>query len=210
MAFRSEPNLWQMGPGSWKDNYPIGRDAEQFILENCQFLLYLRMDRRFKCPEHWDESSSSVKNIHQYCDVCKGFGFKTSAACVPSRVTYDAAHVSNRETELRLPPGYMEYFNAVVHFPRKIRPASEDVIAICEWSMPTQRLHSVPTARILKATSVMAIKQINDRFERELAFYSCGVELMPHLQSKLDLLVPHLTQVPVTHVQDTWKQNSFW
>jgi hypothetical protein len=54
------------------------------------------------------------------------------------------------------------------------------------------------------------IKQINDRFERELAFFSCGLEAGDHLQDKINLLMPYLTDVPVIQTEDSWKQKSYW
>lgn len=201
---------WQITRGGGRDNNPLGWDAEQFILENCQYLLYLRKDDRFFCRDHWDWATASVKQVTSYCPVCLGFGYKTDAQVVPARISLGLVDISARVGNQRLSPGQVEYFTSWAHFPRKIKPRLEDIVIVGEWDRPAQELGNYPRARCLRASSIYMIKQINDRFERELAFFSCGLEAGDHLQDKINLLMPYLTDVPVIQTEDSWKQKSYW
>lgn len=191
---------WDMLPGSWKDNIPLGKSTQDFILENCQWVLYMRRDTRFTCPLHRDPSTLTAELLEAPCRVCYGYGVRTEPQIVPCRISLGQPHVSHRETERRDLPGWLEYYNAAADFPRGIMPQLEDHVLICEWDKPTQELGRYPRARVLRINSVYVIKQVNDHFERELSHYSVGLEAQDHELARLEMHLPVLRNVSIVNL----------
>lgn len=201
---------WQLSRGSWKDNNPLGWDAENFILDNCQYVVYVRKDPRFACVRHWDEATQSPKVLEEHCPTCWGFGRKVDFSLVPARITLGPAKVSPKITDLRTDAGLVEYYESAVHFPRKVCPRNEDLVLVCEFDTPAQELHYAKRPRVVRVATIYLIKQINDRFERELAFYSCGVEGAEVERSRIERGLPYLRNLEVLETLDTWTQSNYW
>lgn len=207
---------WGMSPGSWKDQHPIGWDAEQFIMDNPQWVLYLRRDRRFVCPEHKSAAAGSPVHLEEPCTRCFGTGVKIDAQIVPCRLTFKEPNVSHRETEFRTAGGWLEYYTAAADFPRSIMPQNEDFVLVCEWDKPTQRLGEYPRARVMKIQNVYVIKQVNDYFERELSHVGCGLEAQVQDLLELQRHVPFLQDVQIINPrkpgrgQSRWSRESYW
>jgi len=201
---------WDLTRGSWKDSKPIGKQAEDFILENSQYVLYFRKDSTFHCPDHWDLASNSPRFLDIDCQQCYGFGVKTIAQIVPARLSYGPGSVSHRKTDQTTEPGYMEYFTTIAHFPRAIKPVLEDVVCVCEWNKHSQQLNKAARPKILSITSAYQIKTTNDYFERELAYYSCGLEIYDIQLAAINKNLQILTNLTVVDPKFSWPQNSFW
>jgi len=200
---------WDIQRGGWKDVSPIGRQVERFILENPQYFLYFRRFPQIQCPEHWDVASGAPKFLGTDCPKCWGFGLKTEAQLVPGRISFGPGNVG-AENSTKSVPGYVEYFTAVLHLPRAIKPELDDVVCSCEWNKPTQLVGKKPLARVLKLNSVYQIKTINDYFERELSFYSCGLEIYDVHKKTLDQQLSKLVDTPIIEVTKSWPQNFYW
>jgi hypothetical protein len=201
---------WNFQRGAWKDSKPIGKQAENFIMENTQWVLYFRRDYNFKCPNHWDLAAGSPRFLGVECDTCWGFGIKTTPQIVPSRLSFGPGGVSHRETDTKGEGGYAEYFTTIAHFPRVVKPQNEDVVCVCEWNKHSQKLGGYPRPRVLKLTACYQIKTINDYFERELAYYSCGLEIYDIQMKALSDSIKNLVNLPIVQPTQSWPQNSFW
>src|ERR1700744_5045317 len=101
---------WQMSQIQLGDVLPLGADAESLIWENPEWAIYLRRDERFQCPHHYDPSSKSPLHFLKFCPICLGFGVKTTPLIIPTRVNLGPAKISIRESDVRLDPGYVQYF----------------------------------------------------------------------------------------------------
>lgn len=203
---------WQLTRGGGRvDNWPLGWDAENFILDNCQYVVYIRKDPRFFCTQHWDQATQSPRITQAHCPVCWGFGHKVTVSIVPSRISLGEAKVSPKVTDLRTEIGFVEYYESSVFFPRAVRPALEDLVLICEWNCRAQDIGKVPHPRVINVSTIYEIKQINDRFERELSWFSCGVEGAEVHRLKFDLGLPYMTNLWVLDTLTSWsEQTNFW
>jgi hypothetical protein len=200
---------WNVGRGSWKDGMPLGASAEDFLLENAQWVIYFRKDHRFPCPTCYDMSTQSRISVGYDCETCFGFGKKVDPILVPARISFGPPKVTSREADIRQNPGYIEFFSAEIDFPRAVKPKLEDLVLVCEWSKPTQQLGK-PRARPLSITSIYVIKQVNDYFERELSWYGCGAEAYDLEMHLLEEQLPRLVNLPILDVTSNFQARKFW
>ncbi len=201
---------WGFQSGDRKDSIPLGKDAERFLMENPQWVLYFRKDRRFVCRSCWDSASQSPGADRLYCADCFGFGWKTTPMIVPSRVQLGPAQGAFMEGDIRYAPGYVEQYMAVVDFPRCVAPQLEDVVCVCEWSKPTQKLGQYPRARVLSIQSIYEIKQINDHFERELGWYNCAMKAYSIDKHHVERWLGVLVDVDILSKDKLWTNTPFW
>lgn len=203
-------NPWGLTPGAWKDNIPLGYDAERFIMENCEYVIYLRKHEMFKCVDHWKAQSENPVVFDKYCPVCKGFGLKTDIEIIPSRISIGGVRITpNRSVSLD-ELGYVEYNTAIGHFPRAVTPAAGDYVLQCEWNRATPLLGTQPPARPLKVVQVHTIKSVATRFEREVSWISCGLEREDILIDQMSLIIANIKDVKSLDVEGTWRQYTYW
>lgn len=202
-------NDWGVKKGNWKDSSPIGSHARDFIDENCQFSLYLRRDARFKCPDHFSAEGQSSLAVNKVDAFCWGTGVKIIPQIVPCRFDFGGTSISPRESDIRQDPGFIQYFKAVVFFPRIVKPQLEDLICIVEWDKPTQSISNSTKPRILNITDVFLIKQINNHFERELSFFGCGLEEYGINSDRFSKAVNLVSNIKVLESGGEW-QKSYW
>ncbi len=202
---------WGLDKGEFRDSDPYGKRVQKYIMENCEWIIYLRKDHRFKCPTHWSLSSESPSTFDPTCD-CWGFGEKITATIVPSRITRGrSAEVDFMGGSVHDIPGYMPNYKDVIHFPRAVAPQANDIILCCEWNIKAQYLNRVPRPRPVGIHSIYMIKQINSHFQRELALFSCGMEAFEIDLDHMKALIPEkLTNLSVLDVDTSWQQNSYW
>jgi len=210
-------NEWGMGKGAWKDSMPLGLDTQEFILQNPQWVLYMRRDTRFVCPHHRDPATLSAKLLDAPCTICFGTGVKVDPMIVPCRISLGQPRITHRETELRTMPGWLEYYVAAADFPRAVMPQNEDQILVCEWDKPSQVLGEYPRARVIRIANIYCIKQVNDYFERELSHYSVGLEAQNHDLGRLAMHLPVLRNVPIMNLDRNplsdngqWRAQNYW
>lgn len=208
---------WDMKSGQGRDNRPLGLDVQEFILDNPQWVLYMRRDTRFVCPRHKDPATASAKLLESPCTVCYGYGVKADPMIVPCRISLGQPRVTHRETELRALPGWLEYYVAAADFPRAVMPNTEDHILVCEWDKPSMLLGDYPRARVLRISTVYVIKQVNDHFERELSHYSVGLEAQDHEIRRFEQHLPVLKNVPIMNLKagplatyGQWDAQNWW
>lgn len=205
---------WGIEKGAWKDNYPIGLDAEEFILDNAQWVLYMRRDPRFVCTKHHSQSQSAPLFVQDPCTVCYGFGVKVDPIIVPCRITLKEPQVTFRETDQRAPNGWLEYYTAAADFPRSVKPSLEDHILVCEWDKPAQQLGKYPRAKAITIHNIYAIKQLNDYFEREISHFGVGLEAQNHDLDRYMHHLPVMKNIPIMQFRPDnpsyWGARSFW
>lgn len=205
-------NEWDLTKEDWRDSRPLGRKIQNFIEENPQYVIYLRKDPRFPCSRHYNQATETPTFSDYSCTECWGFGVKMSGIIVPSRISMGAnADISPKDGYIRGGPGYLTDYTVAVHFPRAVCPKQKDLILVCEWNKPSQKIIQAPYGRPIRIASIYMIQQIQDHFMRELAWFSCGVKSLDIIADHVDsLLIPRLSNLDVLDVETTWKQDSYW
>lgn len=208
--FSSNPWKFRGMNTSWKDANPLGKFAERFILENPQWVLYLRRDWRFPCPYHYSEAGQSGTVHLTECSVCYGLGVRTIPQVVPARINYESAMPSSSEGDMRMGPGYLSRFIFTVDVPRWVYPSTGDFILICEWDKPAQQIATEPVAKPIRLDTALAIRQTNPHFEREIGWVECGCESVDLRGDLLSSLLPRISGFEV--LKETWQQDqkSYW
>lgn len=202
-------NFWDDGEMSYRENSPLGEKVQDFILENCEYVLYLRKDKRFHCPAHWDQATLTAKHTTQYCPTCLGLGNLTIPQIIPARISHFDAQVTTRSSDNRYMPGYMENINSVLHVPRAVYPELEDIFLTGEWDKPAQKLGQKPVGKLLRIADIYIIRRTREWFEREVSSFSCGVERIESLRTVLEHQIPQIQNASILEV-NPWKRQSFW
>lgn len=206
---------WDLGKGQWRDSKPFGFKMTEFIEQYAEWVVYLRKDNRFKCPEHYDQATSTLKSFGDISCYCWGLGVAVSAMIVPSRITRGRTTAA-MEGAVRDMPGYFETDEQMIHFPRAVLPKENDIVLVCEWNNPTNKIPSYPhhlpaKSRPVRISSIYMIKQINSHYQRELSHFSCAVESHAITANLMDSFIQNkLTNLPVLNTGDTWQQYSYW
>lgn len=203
-------NEWDISKGEWRDASPLGMRIEDFILEWPEFIIYLRKDNRFPCPKHYSQSSESVSTLDIDCD-CLGFGVKTTAAIVPCRLSRGDARMDHRDGDNRQMLGFIGSWRDIVHFPRAVAPVENDIVIVCSWNVPMNKILTAPNPRPVVAHSIYLIRELNSQFQRELGWFSCGIKGFDIAQDQMDKLVyQKFGNLPILEEESSWPQRSYW
>jgi len=202
-------NDWGIQPNTVTDTNPFGREIQNFMFSMPQYAVYFRKDPRFMCPKHYSESDEAPIDYNEFCPQCWGLGLLTKPQLVACKLALGEAQLSIRETDSRLEPGYAEYNTAQVYFPRNVRPKLEDFLVFCEWNKPSQLIPSYPIARPTKITNIYLIKVVNNDYEREMGFVTCGLEKSNYTLDRFNKSLPHLTSLQLIQ-PEVWPCNQTW
>lgn len=204
-------NEWHLRQGDWKDDNPLGRDATGFILENPEWWLYLRKDRRFYCPKHWDEQTKGPIDLKkdEECLFCYGFGIRILPTIIPCRVTRSPIKASSKEGDIRTEAGYNEFFHWQMDAPKELKPELEDLVCFCEFETPTTRIGDSPYLKIKHIKNTFQVKQINPNYERELSWFSLALEVFDLRSGLLNMITPMFKSVPIWNF-DYFKDKNYW
>mgnify|MGYP003345227932 CR=1 FL=1 len=205
-------NEWNLKPGSWKDSgSSLKQKFENFVMENPEWVVYVRKDPRFKCPYHWDEATRSPLFGDPTCAYCGGFGMKATFEIIPCRIERDRGTMGPMDGEKRSFPGYIEQDGIVCDMPRWVSPALEDLVFVCEWPVHPQRIAELPHVHPLSIQDVYLVKKTNPYFEREIVWTNCGLELYPIDSLKMRQILERTDQILVRNGRDKqWQQESYW
>lgn len=201
---------WGIERGSWKDSIPLGASAEDFIFENPEWVLYLRKDPRFQCPEHYSQASEGPAFVDRPCSFCMGFGVRTVPQVIPCRISRGSGGMGVNEGHRRATPGYYEQYSLMADLPRFVCPEMGDLLCVVEWDRPTQKIGRQPAARILSVSSIFMIKQLNDHFERELGWFACGLAGVGQMEDNIRRHIPMMVDIPVLKGDSRWGRDRFW
>lgn len=203
-------NEWNLNLNPEPNSDPLGIEAQNFIYENCQWVIYFRKDPRFLCSRHYDLARQSKEDYNtKFCEKCWGLGMLTVPQIVPARIMLEEANLSIRETDARLEPGYIAYNTANIDFPRNVKPALEDLVMVCEWNKPAQAIAQYPVGRPLNIINIYIIKVINNQFEREVGWANCGGEKANYLKDWGSAQLPYLYKAKVLQ-KEIWPQQNIW
>jgi hypothetical protein len=206
-------NEWGLEKGEWRDSNPFGTKVQNYIMTYPEWSIYLRRDTRFKCENHFDQATETPKSFGETDCWCWGLGTAVSGSIVPCRVSRGRnAEITPLDGEVREAPGYIDYNQDVVHFPRAVLPQVNDLILQCEWTTSSQKITAPhPRSRPVRIHSIYIIRLINAHFQRELSHFSCGVETLNIEAGIMNSLIPEkLVNLPVLDVEQTWQQISYW
>lgn len=200
-------NEWEISRASWRDNCPHGAQIQDFIAQFPEWMVYVRKDPRFKCSLHYHPASESHTGFTTACS-CMGFGTKVSLNLVPIHISRGRmAEISAIDGSTREFPGYLMNNQDVAHIPRAVYPQPNDFLIGCEWDKPTQSLDT-NRGRVTRIHSIYMIKQINAQFQREVAFYSCGIDSLDFDLGKFQELIPLFSNLEILDL--SWKQDNYW
>ena len=203
-------NEWNLSTNPSPNSDPLGIEAQNFIYENCQWVVYFRKDPRFLCTAHYDLARQSKEDYNiKFCPKCWGLGIATTPQIVPARVILGRANLSVRQTDSRLEPGYIAYNTANIDFPRNVRPALEDIVLVCDWNKTSESIATYPTGRPLNIVDMYLIKVVNTHYERESAWSNCGAEKVNYLRDWGEAQLPYLYKAKVLQ-KEVWAQQNIW
>jgi hypothetical protein len=202
-------NEWNIDEGDYLDYNALGRRVENFLLRNSEYVIYIRLDRRFPCPHGHSQETLTSKNRDVNCPICMGFGWKVTPQIVPSRLSRGDAELETMGGDLRFDPGYIDHYKYVVSFPRWVYPDTNDLFIACEWNKPTQEIIKPPIGRPLKIGSIYTIKKVNTNFMREISWISCGIKSFEIDSDHIQALIPKFSRLEVLKGSN-WAQDNFW
>lgn len=201
-------NPWKLQKSGWKDSRPLGKKVYDYIMENTQWVVYLRRDPTRPCVICRDPASSSPGAIRVDCPGnCWGTGVKIDLQLAPCRIDTGNAELSFLEGTIRIEPGWAERSTLVGFFPRIVYPREEDIILLCEWKKPAQRIAEPPKGRPQSLIDVFTVKQVNPQFEREVGWFECGLK-SDNVEYKL--YEEQLFKMVDLRVIEKWQQKSYW
>lgn len=204
---------WGLQPGAWKDGTSeLGRRLEDFLMRNAEWVILTRFDRRFLCPSHFDLTTRSKNEWDPACELCHGFGVKTTFEVVPCRIERDRGMIGPTDGDLRMPPGYIGQDQIIGDFPREVRPQLEDLVLTVEWPVHQQQVRVLPKRRPMKVLDAYLIKQINYHHEREVAIINCSLDLYSIEDGRLQELVQVAFKDLLVRSVDgsEWKTGGYW
>ena len=203
---------WSLDKGTWRDNSPIGKRIQDFIMKYPEWLILLRRDERFPCIEHHDFATKSRSSFSGTCDFCLGFGVKVLPQIVPCRVSRGRfAEISSKDEALVSEPGMVPNFTDVAHFPRIVLPQINDILISAEWDKKTTDLFKVPYARPVRFNSIWTIRNQEHHTQREVSWISCGLKSYEINDFQLAEIIPsHLRNLKVIDLKGSWDSETFW
>lgn len=204
---------WNLQPGSWKDgSSEFGRRLEDSLIRNAEWVILGRFDQRFLCPSHYSLSSHSKSEWAPDCDLCHGFGIKTTFEIVPCRIERDGGMIGPAGGNQWLLPGFIGQDIIICDFPREVRPHMQDLVLTCEWPVHPQQLRDLPKKRPLRVVDAYFIKQINYHYEREIAIITTSLDLYTIEDSRLqDLIQVGFEDLLIRKADGTeWQTGTYW
>lgn len=202
---------WDLRPGDWRDSNPLGYGLQGFMEDWVEYVLYLRLDSRFKCPEHFSQATESRITLDVSCD-CWGLGIKPLAQIAPARLSRGGSEMGSKRGDKIIEPGSMDFSTDVAHFSRAVAPKIRDYVLICEWNKRHQDIPKFPVARPTRITSIYLIKEINPHHQRELGWFSCGLDLVEFDRNLLNQIIKtKLSGLSVIDTAATWNSvKDYW
>ena len=211
----SSSDFWHLNQKEDVENNPYGTKIQDFLMERVQYVIYLRKDLRFPCPDHYDQSSGAESTIITdawACDDCWGFGIKTDAYIAPCRISHGTAGIGPLGGEIIQEPGGITSETEIVHFPRAVLPQPKDIILECEWDKLVGFFTKFKTKpRAVRIVKGYVINDVTAYWWKEIEYFSCGIK---DQQVDLDhfrrLLPVKLADPTPIEVETTWQHRSFW
>ena len=116
----------------WRAVKSIRRAIDTIFKDGGHWLLLIRGDRRFKCPECW---VGGTGDSDPNCSACFGIGYSTTLIITPAHIS-DRGDFSNLEGEAGMAAGKVENYLTTIHLPRESYGAEGDLLLECEWNKP--------------------------------------------------------------------------
>jgi hypothetical protein len=200
---------WDLRQADWKLSKPIGKGAENFLMENADYVIYLRQRDNQPCPQHWNSASQTQNGLRldgEPCPICWGTGKAVTPIITPIRIVLGSAEGKN---DFRMAPGYVEDWNIAGYVPRGMKPEYEDLILLVEWNIPVDQVPRNPARRAVSLNDVYIIKGSQTRFEKEFSFAALDMKPFNIERKLLEVNLPLTVGVPVFQAED-WKRTDYW
>jgi len=139
---------------------------EDFIDKYPTWIIYMRGNKKFKCPACWDEPTSQGNSL---CPTCYGTGYSVSFERLPSRITKPRA-LFTPDTETTY--GNIPNYDLVVYLKSGTYPKMGDKILEASWNVRTGLVGSIgqPT----EILHVYTIDTVIPMREDEISYFSVG------------------------------------
>ena len=200
---------WGIQKGSWKDAKPIGKDAEDFLLENADYAVYLRKRDDDPCPEHWHLGGgpNDIRTEGPLCPICWGTGRKITPIITPIRIFQGSV---DSQSDIRTQPGYVTNWEIGAILPRSMRPNYQDIVLLVEWNIPIQEVPTNPNRRVVSIGDVTQVESLFDRFEREVAFIGVALKSYGSTSNQFEKSLPLMVGLDYHNPENRWQQTSYW
>lgn len=165
---------WDLSKSNWKASHPLGKAAEQFILENPEWVVYLRRNHRFPCITCYDFSSRSVNSNTLLCSSCFGTGYNLTKIITPVRF-WAGGQISTREQDVLDDAGNIARWPDTVAVCRELYPEEGDMILRAQWNVSTREIGTNPKAKPVRFIASMLVRLVNVNYEQEVSFMQCGI-----------------------------------
>jgi len=200
---------WDSSKASWKDVHPIGHHAEQFLLENADWAVYVRLLPDEYCPDHWNFTSgvTAARSDGPLCPYCWGTGRKVIPKIVPVRIFQGSV---DTQSDIRLQPGYTLNWEIGAILPRDIKPNYQDLVILVEWNVPVKDVPKNPSRRPVRITDVTQVEAVFDRFEREVAFIGAALKSYSVSDALFYNALPLMIGLDIYDPSNKWPQTLYW
>lgn len=140
---------------------------ESFIKKHPNWMVYIRKNTKFKCPDCYNEPTQGPDIT---CKTCFGLGYQITFEKHPVRRVIPATIAQNQIE----PFGYLAKYRSIIYTPRYFYPKSKDVYLEVEWDSNIDNIQIY--GRPIRVISAFQIDQQIAFREDEVTFFGCGCD----------------------------------
>jgi hypothetical protein len=199
---------WELSKSSWKDSKPLGNAAIEFLLENSEWVVYLRKDLNLPCINCYDFATKSA-NTNIACVDCLGTGFKVDKIITAARF-WAGGQSSIADQMVRDEAGHYLRDIDTVFFGRNMYPKEGDIVFRCQWNLPTKEIGKNPKAKPVQFSNAYLIGSVNISYEREISFVQCGLKDMTIDLHEYTSHLRRFNNFSRVLPEGKWTPNKYW
>ena len=146
----------QAGGGTPDDLSLLGTSYNEYIENHGQWVVYVRGDRRFPCPDCFDPSTESVDE-DTHCPECMGLGYKATLERMKVHVALDVKKTYATKSGMAAAYyGDVESSAGLLYSRAGSYPQYQDLVIETEWDVPYERVSAEGTpTRLLTTWRIM-------------------------------------------------------
>lgn len=201
-----EDPMWGGDGKTWKDGHPLGANMQQFLLENANYGIYVRILRELPCPVCYDPASRGKGAASSDCPECWGTGFVVDPVVTPFR---SASPGRDIDDQIQSSPGTISAERRIAAFPRTLHPKTSDLFLECEWGIPLYKVPKTPDRAPRRIVQAFSIEAIEPAVEREIGWWKAGLQAYALDLAFIRRLLGLMRGLPLLDTK-TWQQESYW
>lgn len=148
----------------WRDVHTVKDGINRIIGAVPEWFIYLRTDRRFKCPTCYDESAGEPSG---FCTECYGMGYRTIPYIVPGRLVFRGQSEGEEHTDIGLLDDSREIWNTI----REVHPKVLDTLLQVSWNIDSRKIADNPNRRPVEIFKVYTINKVVRPYQNEVSWY---------------------------------------